>query len=502
MKRIKYLLCIFFFALLFNVTNIQAASFTLGTTHGTTDPNSLIVTEPKNLIVSNVPDGDILTAYKIIDVFYNPTTNALYYEFTSDFQSFLTASTDYRSLTVEAYSKLTSGNITNGSTLTVSSLDRLVSSYVVYIKDHELVGTDLATSSTNRLKNLPIGSYLVIPKTTSKIYAVMVGNLSLSKENGVWTSHDQTIVAKVSDPGIVTKTIAGNKITDSTYIGIEITYNITGTVPQYPTNATNKKYTITDTMASGLTFSGITSMNITDGTTRLIVNPNGEVKDRNNKIVANINVTNQVITIDFNLDNVKSTEIIISYKAKLNEQAILGGEGNKNKAKLTYAVDPYKNSTQDSEETTTTVYTYGLEILKYSENDKSAVLKGAQFDVYSNASLTTKVGTITSNENGLGTLKGLPAATYYLKETKAPIGHLLLTETIPIKIAIDDATPSPTRPGYYYIEISNNKNLFLPFTGGLGTYIYTIIGMSIIVIAVIVFIIYRKRRENGDNDEK
>lgn len=484
------------------MSTVFASTFSLGTTHGTVDTNSLIVTETKTLTVSNIPAGDTLAAYKILDVFYNQASNAITYEFTSDFKNFLASTTEYRNLTIEDYANMTSGDISSGSVSSTSTLDRLASSYATYIKGHNINGTNLTTNGNTRTASLPLGSYLILPTSTSKIYAVMVGNLALSEDNGEWIANNQTIVGKVSEPGVVTKTLNGNKETDSIYMGTELTYTINGSVPHYPTNATNKKYMITDTMSNGLTFSGLTSVSIIDGTTRLTVNSNGTVTDATNNVVANIVVNGQIITIDFNLDHVKSSDITVTYKARLNNNAVIGGEGNKNEAKLTYANDPYSTSTHDSETDTTIVYTYGIEILKYSGIDKTAVLEGAVFDIYSNAALTNKIGTITSDEDGYAEYIGIPSGTYYLKETKAPSGHILLTDAIPIEVANSNSTLSPTNSGYYYAEISNNKNLFLPFTGGMGTYAYTIIGLLIIVIAVIIYIIYRKRSANKDDNEE
>lgn len=500
-NKLKIVL-LFLFSLHIGILYVNAASFSVGTIHGTEDTNSLIITDTKTLTVTNVSEDDTLTAYKIIDAFYNPTSNVVYYEFTSDFSAFLSSSLEYRSLTLEVYQKLTSGDITNGSISTESSLDTLVSSYAGYIKENNIVGTDLAKNGTTRTANLPLGSYLVLPKVSNRIYAVMVGNLAITEENSTWVASNATIVAKATNPGIVTKTISGNKETDSSYIDHDITYNITGTVPQYPSNATNKKYMITDTMSSGLTFSGISSMSITDGSTRLNISTNGTVTDSSGNTVANIILNNQTISIDFNLDYIKSTQITLTYKAKLNDSAVVGSSGNTNSAILTYSNDPYGTGTANTDGVSTTMYTYGIEVFKYSGTNKTALLSGVEFELYSNASLTTKLGTLTTNEEGIALFKGLPSGTYYLKETKAPKGYEIPDAAIAVNVANANAEESNNNPGYYRIEISNTKNMFLPFTGGIGTYAYTIIGLSIIVIAVIIFIIYRKRRGNKENDEK
>lgn len=494
---IVILLCQF---MVMNVVN--AASFTLGTKVGTEDPNSRIINNKKALTISRVEGSDILTAYKIIDVYYNTTANTVSYEFTDNFKSYLASTTNYNNLTIDEYTQLTSGNITDGSVTTTSSLDRLVSGYVAYIKSHNITGTDMSTSDTTRVASLTVGSYLVIPKTSSRIYAVMVGNLSVTENNNNWQLNDQTIVAKVSNPGVITKTIVGNKDVNSFNIGTEFSYEITGTVPQYPANATNKKYTITDTMSNGLTFSGIPKVSITDGTTNLTVNSNGNVTDSSNNIVATININGQVITFDFNLDNIKSNSIVITYKAKLNNQANIGESGNTNDAKLTYANDPYSESVYDSDVSSTKVYTYGIDILKYSETNKANVLKDATFDIYTDASLTNKVGSLTTGENGHGSYAGLAEGTYYLKETKAPSGHSLLANAFSIKVAGDSTSELASKPGYYYQEISNSRNSVLPFTGGSGTYIFTIVGILIVIVATIIYVIYRKKKKNSDQIEK
>ncbi|PDY08119.1 TQXA domain-containing protein [Bacillus pseudomycoides] len=62
-----------------------------------------------------------------------------------------------------------------------------------------------------------------------------------------------------------------------------------------------------------------------------------------------------------------------------------------------------------------------LKIKKIGENNES--LSGAVFEVFN--SNNEKVGTITTNEEGIGTLSNLPIGSYTLKEIKAPQGYVL-----------------------------------------------------------------------------
>lgn len=61
-----------------------------------------------------------------------------------------------------------------------------------------------------------------------------------------------------------------------------------------------------------------------------------------------------------------------------------------------------------------------------SGNDNYS-LKGAEYDVYSDESLQSKVGTIVTDESGKGTLEGLRIGTYWIKEVKASPGFELDT---------------------------------------------------------------------------
>ena len=255
------------------VTTVSAAAITIAvdnTKNLATDSNSYYVTNQGTITISNVDSGDSLSAYKVLDVYYNQTSNVVSYDFTTNFKAFLAQSTTYRTLSVQDYMALTSGSVETGSTRTESTLDTLASAYAGYIKTNTISGTPMAVSGTTSSVTADAGSYLILPTATSKVYAVMVGNIGISVVDGDWALEDATIVAKVSEAGIVKK--SDGKTNVSYEIGEDIPFEISLTVPQYPTNATNKKYVLTDTMSTGLTFSGIESVGISDGETVLTVN--------------------------------------------------------------------------------------------------------------------------------------------------------------------------------------------------------------------------------------
>lgn len=473
---------------------VKVNAITVGTTKGQIDTNASIVTDTATLTVTGVQSGDKFKAYKLLDAFYNQSANTVSYEFTASFKAYLDAST-HSSLTVDDYFDLTSGSITSGSTQTTSTLDQLVSGYVSYIKTNSVSGVDMNVSGNTASAVLPAGAYLVAPTETVKVYATMVGNLDFEANGTNWVLGNEAIVAKVSDAGLnknVTGT-EGKNLKDT-----EFTYTVVGTVPQYPTNATNKVYTIKDTMSEGISFVGVSSFTVKDGETVLTVNEDGTVMNGANQ-VATITITGQVMTIAFNVNHVTSTTVTVTYKAKMNDNVVLGDAGNKNSAVLTYANDPYGTGTyttpaDEGSEGEVVTRVYGIEVLKYAGTNKSEVLQGAEFDVYADAGLGTKIGTITTGADGIGRLAGVIEGTYYLKETKAPAGYRLLDDAIEVKVKVEGSTASTT-DGYYVAEISNRKNGILPFTGGNGLLMYSLFGILIIGVAAYLVVENQKKKK-------
>lgn len=504
------------FVLLSSTLAAEKVTIITNSTVGTIDSGSKQITNTGNLTVNEVPTGDTLSAYKILDAYYNESTNVITYEFTDSFKSFLTSTSgeenDYSSYTVNDYANLTNGDNTSVSTKTNSTLDKLASLYAAYIKENGISGTAMTTSDDSRVVQLAVGSYLILPTLTSNVYAVIVGNIELKaneSEKTKWDLPDYETVAKVSDPGTLLKAINVTGTTSKSFnIGDEYSYILTATLPTYPTNATNKTYVIEDVMDAGITFNGLDKMKITDNVE--LNNTNGEFTDVNGNVVANVSISGQTLTIDVDVDYVKTNTLTIEYKAKLNEDAVIGGTGNVNTATLTYSNDPYHvinptvnaMNTIEAEPAETTAYTYGIEILKYViENEKSVSeslkLDDAVFKVINTD--TNKEYEITTSDGGKVLLTGIEEGTYSITEIKVPAGYII-NENID-DITVDANTIESTTPktqGHYYLEIPNMPAIVLPFTGGIGTIVFTVVGLCIVLVGSIAYVIYRKKSLNDE----
>ena len=102
------------------------------------DNNFKYVTNTAKLTVNDVNEKESFYAYKVLDVYYNESTNEMTYDFTTAFQTFLdqlSSDDEFRNLNISKYQELTSDiGIGSSSVTTESTLNKLVSKYATYLK--------------------------------------------------------------------------------------------------------------------------------------------------------------------------------------------------------------------------------------------------------------------------------------------------------------------------------------------------------------------------------
>ena len=480
------------------------------------DSSTGIITSTDILTVNSLGDsGDKLAYCKIVDIKYNATKDSISYAFTSEFQKYLdgvSETSPLRGLTIEQYQAITDAGTSSGAQVTGNKrIDEIAGAIAAGFDNC----TNMTVSDTTATADVPFGAYVIKPVSRddaimSKVYGVIIANINVKEQGGAYIEDPdspKTFDAKASDRGAIAKTINGG---DDTYeLGQEITYKLTATVPLYPSNATNKKIAVTDTLESGLTFGSYGTVKVADGAKTYTIVSN-EIKDENSTKVGEVRVDGQTRTYVFYDALAVGQKIEITYTASLNGSATLGdvtGEANNNgnTAKLLVVKNPYDTSEAWEESTPSTkeVYTYGLKVQKRDATDQDLGLQGAEFDLCRTNSNPCpdkdKITHITMSSSDAildKTVATLAAKTYYLVETKAPAGYVLPSGETAITTFTVTKGEQKADPYSAIVTVLNTKTNFnLPFTGGRGVIIYAIIGVGIVSVASIYY--YRKKKNEA-----
>ena len=506
-KVFKKLFLIFLVLICTKAINVNAITITTNSSV-TSGTGYQLVTNLGDFTIyneGNSYDNTQFKAYKLVDVFYNKSTDSLKYQFTSDFQNYLTNFSPIRGISIETFMSMNKGgasfssnyynvlsdNVITGGHLTSNEFAELMSYYANYIREYSVSGFSISSSGSlsaspyypYKTDRLPVGTYLILPRSADYVYAVMVDSVQLKKKNNEWVIDPGNIAAKKSEASIYHTFIQGSENSNAISVncGKSLQGKLNVAIPTYPANTTSEKRVeiiINNVGSDFVTDYQISGMNITN---EKYISSSGI--NVGNTSVGTIDKSGSTLTLSFPDVSKIPTSFEITYKASpLNvSNAVLGGSGNKRQASMVLR-DPYfSSSPADATITATaTLYTYALQITGTT---------GAVFSVKNNGS---SVGNITIGSNGLGELKGLQTGTYTIEQTQAPTGYSKLTGTSTIKVG-SGGTEVSGKNGYYNITLRNTTPAMLPFTGGSGTIVLTIFGL-LFIIASISFIVYYKRR--------
>lgn len=265
-------------------------------------------------------------------------------------------------------------------------------------------------------------------------------------------------------------------------IGDEVHFRLIGSLPTYYSEYDEFEYIFHDTMSEGLTFTEAmkaTKIKVSfenNGVAREVPKSINGVEVWHADIVHTPTAEDPTTKLDIHFPNLKDvtsdlgvtidnhTKIIVDYYAILNENAIVGGNGNENSAIIEFSNDPHDTTNKGvTPPDTVYVFTLELDINKIDGSDSSKKLEGAEFilyrqregkpqyavladdnvtiegwtfyktqeDIDADEKLTTDeqkaaatfATVLRTGNNGQVKVKGLEADYYYLEEITAPDGY-------------------------------------------------------------------------------
>ena len=449
------------------------------------------------ITIDKAINGETYTAYKIFNVISSKmeTDGSMTYVYTvaDGWADFFNQSEVKNYVSVDTHGQPTWVE----SKKSVADLQAFAKLALTYASTNRITGKTATAAGNQAVINGLAAGYYVVSTTA--------GSLCVLNTNGSDLKIDEKNEAPTID-----KKIDGSKSTNDAAIGDVVNYTVTIHAKKGATG-----YVLTDTMTKGLTFNR-DSLTVKVGATTLAENTHYTVAvdaaatDGSTKFTVTFKDT-YLNTID------GDTDIVVSYTATVNKDAVIGTTGNTNTAQLKYG----NNSTVES---TTTTYSYKFDLVK-TDNSKK-LLTGAKFKLYDSQTSTTPVKLIkdattgnyrvaeTSESGAVDeividsfkavTISGLNKKTYYLEETLAPAGYNKLTERQSVELGkegfVADATINNsgsegatwTEGG---VQVINNTGATLPSTGGMGTTLFYVIGGGLMVAAV-VLLVTKKRMEN------
>lgn len=257
--------------------------------------------------------------------------------------------------------------------------------------------------------------------------------------------------------------------------------------------------------------------------------------------------------------------IYLHFKAAVAPDAVAESEASAT-AKLEYVFSMEAGKTKTTADSTAAVYNYDFTLFKKSNEliDPSDAgsshrpLAGAGFTLYADEAMNTPVSMVKvdattttdayyrpalageegavaqmdanmGNDNNTLSIRGLDVGSYYVKETKTPSGYYApkgifkldltaernareslvkdlasggFTETKEADRALIQKKSLNAEKNRYEVDLLNSSTPVLPTTGGVGTVMFTVIGLLCMGAALWFFLFARRRREDEQEQNK
>lgn len=440
-----------------------------------------------------------------------------------------------------------------------------------------------STDTGSISQNVQQGYYLIVQSVASdkNAYSMILVSTADSAEGGLTVSLKRNVptlekkVKDINDSKVDDVTTNGDWQDSADYdLGDKVPFQLTGTMPQNIAAYSTYKYVFHDSLSKGLTLdedsikvyvkngdtetelakategaSGYTVTTSNDSTPAVNSTEKTEFTGATNFSVSFADLKtaraagNGTITLD------KDSKIIVRYTATVNENAVIGSQGNPNEANLEFSNNPnYSGETQPTGTTPNDrviVFTYEVDINKIDDSAAKKPLSGAKFklekkvpDLYTEGAQKGQQktdasgnklykweqigGEIAATEVKDGsTVKSYTApflrvddGTYRLTETVAPTGYTPIapkeftitashdTNSVDPKLTsfkltglTTSAIEQNTNPsGIASADIVNTKGTGLPSTGGMGTVLLYVASIAVFVLAGATLVMALRRR--------
>ena len=257
--------------------------------------------------------------------------------------------------------------------------------------------------------------------------------------------------------------------------------------------------------------------------------------------------------------------IYLHFQATVTPDAVAESKASAT-AKLEYVFSMEADKTKTTADSTAAVYNYDFTLFKKSNEliDPSNAgsghqpLAGAGFTLYADEAMTKAINMVKveangdvgayyrpalageegavaqmdanmGNDNNTLSIRGLDVGAYYVKETKTPSGYYApkgifkldltakrdaneslvkdlasggFTETKEADRALIQKKSLNAEKNRYEVDLLNSSSPVLPTTGGVGTVMFTVVGLLCMGAALWFFLFARRRREDEQEQNK
>lgn len=411
----------------------------------------------------------------------------------------------------------------------------------------------VATKAENDKIYQPVTAFVQVKNEKVSVYAAGT-DITETRNVAFKSTTGPVIKMQVKDDSL---TPPAWKDTAAGKVGEEMDFYIQVTAPAYKGKATLTTLDLEDTLAGLEYVAGSVGVYTTQDIATASAVADAVTVDAGAYTVGSQKVTFK-LKYDKVCDATGAVSVYVHFKAVVKAEAAVKDAVTSGSTVLKYATSVEPTVTKTTAATTATVYTYAFSLAKTSDEDIEGgtgkkPLTNAGFTLYSDNAMNTPVSMIKETVGGetyyrpalagetgetvlladMGAdqntllVRGLDAATYYLKETKVPSGYYAPKGGFAVQLAGDRdvetlngnlaAAPASsftatnpetdrvlinsfglngTEQNRLDASLKNSSTPVLPTTGGVGTVMFTVVGLLCMGAALWFFLFARRRRKD------